>query len=337
MNKQIFLKKTNDYIQVAKEAVALNDNITSEKALLEIFQLLIQYTKLKQNYNIENPEHFEKKLYISEVYNEISATCKNIIENFEQQNYLELKTILNSELPYVLTKLANVDFIEEHTADSNTQKCFAYYENNEVGAKNLQVKLERVKNGGPFEWPNIIALNTAVASLINDSKKIVNIGAGTGIFEWVASKNSSALFVASEFDAECVNWCKQNRSRNNIVYCNDTIDALLAKYGKFDLAVSIEVIEHIKDYSKFLTSFSQLADNAIITTPNKARTENDLKAMPPKYYQHVREWTAGEFYWVLKTFYKHVSLYAMPDVYTPEIVPINILSTMTPLIAVCKK
>ena len=34
---------------------------------------------------------------------------------------------------------------------------------------------------------------------------------------------------------------------------------------------------------------------------------------PPPYYQHVREWTAGEFYWVLRLFYERVTLFAMPD------------------------
>ncbi len=59
--------------------------------------------------------------------------------------------------------------------------------------------------------------------------------------------------------------------------------------------------------------------------------------MPPRYEQHVREWTAGEFHWVLRSFYAEVRIYAMPDVYSPVTQEIGPLSTMTPLIAVCRQ
>lgn len=101
--------------------------------------------------------------------------------------------------------------------------------------------------------------------------------------------------------------------------------------------MSVDVIEHIADYAGFLAEFSQLADRAIITTPNKARHRASLAAMPPRYEQHVREWTAGEFHWVLRSFYAEVRIYAMPDVYSPVTQEIGPLSTMTPLIAVCRQ
>ena len=57
-----------------------------------------------------------------------------------------------------------------------------------------------------------------------------------------------------------------------------------------------------------------MSPKAIITTPNKDKSLEHALASPPIYYQHVREWDAGEFYWILKMFYKRVELYAMPDV-----------------------
>jgi hypothetical protein len=51
----------------------------------------------------------------------------------------------------------------------------------------------------------------------------------------------------------------------------------------------------------------------------------------------VREWTAGEFYWVLRAFYNDVTLYSMPDVYVPELCLIDIQSTKTPVIAACSE
>jgi 2-polyprenyl-3-methyl-5-hydroxy-6-metoxy-1,4-benzoquinol methylase len=211
-----------------------------------------------------------------------------------------------------------------------------YHENNEVGCRNLSEKLDRVRNNGPFEWPNMVALNQAIACFIGDSKKIVNIGSGTGTFEWFVSVDSTLKLIASEYDLECVEWCKKNRQRDNILYCSKSMNELINEYGKFDLAITVDVIEHVSNYPQFLHEFSKLADRAIITTPNKDRTYEDSICSPPSYYQHVREWDAGEFYWVLKVFYKQVKLYAMQDVYIPYVEKIGLLSTMTPLIAICQ-
>lgn len=213
-----------------------------------------------------------------------------------------------------------------------------YLENEEVGCKNLSEKLARVKEGGEFEWPNMVALNRSLQAFLNDAKKIVVIGSGTATFEWFATqnnKNSDLLFVASEFDRECVEWCKEHRSRQNIKYTSLSVLELKEKYGNFDLAILVDVIEHIDNYGSFLSSFSSLADKAVITTPNKDRSLITSLAKSPTYYQHVREWNAGEFYWVLKAFYKNVDLYAMPDVYNEGIKKIGLSSTMTPLIAYC--
>lgn len=212
-----------------------------------------------------------------------------------------------------------------------------YCENEEVGCVNLSVKKKRVEQGGPFEWPNMVALNKAIVQLIDKEESIVTIGAGTGTFElYAAERYPEKQFISSEFDMECVEWCKKNRGRKNITYTSLKINELLSKYSRFDLVVCVEVIEHVKDYPNFLNSLSSLANRAIITTPNKARDFESYTANSPKYDQHVREWTAGEFYWVLRTFYDKVSLYSMPDPYEPEVRKIGILSKMTPLIAVCE-
>lgn len=212
-----------------------------------------------------------------------------------------------------------------------------YRERKDAGPVNFSEKIEREKQGEHFEWPNMVALNQTIACFIKDARRIVNIGSGTGSFEWFASVDDSISFTASEFDTDCVAWCKQNRQRSNIYYCSKSMETLISENSKFDLAVAVDVIEHIFDYGSFLRNFSLLADRAIITTPNRDRSLATAMALEPDYYQHCREWNAGEFYWVLRTFYKKVELYAMPDVYVPKTVPIGFLSTMTPLIAVCTK
>jgi len=212
-----------------------------------------------------------------------------------------------------------------------------YRENPEVGAKNFSEKLARLERGEPFEWPNIVALNKTVARFIGTAKHIVNIGAGTGSFEDFAAVDRTLELVASELDQDCVRWCRENRQRENVTYSSMDMQELLSEYGVFDLAIAVDVIEHVEDFGGFLQAFSRLADRAIVTTPNKARSHKSLTASPPTYYQHVREWTAGEFYWVLRAFYEDVELHAMPDPYVPITQRVGLQSSMTPLIAVCRK
>jgi len=242
---------------------------------------------------------------------------------------------INGFILHALRKLFQIK--SDKIKNQECSEVIGYQENPEVGPENFSEKIAREKKGEPFEWPNMVALNNAVARFIGEAKRIVNIGAGTGTFEWFVSVDKSLQLVASEFDEECIRWCKENRQRENICYCSYDIQELKKRFGRFDLSMAVDVIEHIGDYGIFLRDFSQLADRAIITTPNKARSVEALKVSPPAYYQHVREWTAGEFYWILKIFYSRVELYSMPDVYLPDVIKIGLLSPLTPLIAVCRR
>lgn len=261
------------------------------------------------------------------------------VSNFKT-NIMSIKSFLKNKLRHRGWIPKNEVIIQQFSNLYNAKipaNGIFYKEREAVGAVNFSEKIAREKNGGQFEWPNMVALNQAIAFFIKDAKTIVNIGSGTGTFEWFASIDTSISFIASEFDKDCVDWCAKNRQRPNIEYCSKTINELLLKNQKFDLAVCVDVIEHINDYGKFLGEFSLLADRAIITTPNKDRSLSTSLATTPDYHQHCREWNTGEFYWVLRTFYKNVELFAMPDVFVPKTEKIGLMSTLTPLIAVCYK
>ncbi len=209
----------------------------------------------------------------------------------------------------------------------------AYKENPEAGSVNWAEKQARVAAGGPLEWPNIVALNMAVVTLLDSAKRIVELGGGTGCFAFEATVDPERFVVCSELDNEALNWAREHRTRPGIHY----IDRYpVPEDGPFDAVVAVDVIEHVADYRAFLKTCVNLAPKAILTTPNKNRDELSSHASPPIYRLHVREWTAGEFFWVLRAFYGSVRLYCMPDVYTPRIVPMSITDQGTPLIAVCE-
>lgn len=201
----------------------------------------------------------------------------------------------------------------------------------ELGPINLQVRDEIITECGFFEYPNMIALNWAVAALVGDAKKILEIGSGTGAFAYEAAQDPTRTVLALEYENGAREWAIQHRSLPNIQYENISLENLTQQ---FDLIVSIDVIEHIESYQKILQECARLSPRAIFSTPNRLR--NSPPRLLPEYDQHVQEWGAEGFYYTLKAYYKNVFLLSMPDYYTPLTVPIDINSKMTPLIAVCE-
>jgi 2-polyprenyl-3-methyl-5-hydroxy-6-metoxy-1,4-benzoquinol methylase len=222
-----------------------------------------------------------------------------------------------------------------------------YVERPEGGPINLEVKLERQRQGGSFESLPIVLVNRAAVGLIDDSQRsILEVGSGTGLFAWLAGADPRRTIVASEFDAPALAWATEHRSRPNIVYCNRSFEQCAPR--EFDLAVAIEVIEHLNDFGPFLRALSRVSKAAIVTTPNKHRTPFTAVARTPAFEEHVREWTSGEFLWVLRAFYARVDLFTIPDLqrqvaamqatedYKPRIAPCSDLICDESMIAVCR-
>ena len=203
---------------------------------------------------------------------------------------------------------------------------------------NIEIKLERVSQGGVFEWPDMIAENSVIGKyFIQDAKTVVDIGSGVATFENIHANNfPNVEFTASDYDIKSITWCKENRPFRNVTYVTSSIEELLSQHGKYDLAITVDVIEHLEDYKSFLDSFSKISDRAVITTPNRERWNTLEQITTPPYEYHVREFNSGELYFILKMFYKSVQLYAMPSPTADTIEPIGIYSKMTPLIAYCE-
>lgn len=208
-----------------------------------------------------------------------------------------------------------------------------YVENPEIGPGNLAEKLAQVQKGQPFEWPNIVALNRAVAAMVPSALRIVELGGGTGCFALEAAAVDDRYILSSELDTDTSRWAARNRPAPNIRY----IDRMpVPEDGPFDLVVAIEIIEHVEDFTGLLRLCARLSSRAIITTPNRCRGPKFDVPGPPPLAKHVREWTAGEFYWTLRCFYRDVRLFAMPNPYQPEVIPIRVTDTLSPLIADCR-
>jgi len=204
---------------------------------------------------------------------------------------------------------------------------------------NLATKEQNVANGLPFEDPQMVAENTVIGRFfINNVKTVVNIGCGVGTFENnIAPHRPDVTFVSSDYDSASIDYCKKNRYFQNVTYCTDSINTLCQKYSKFDLAVTVDVIEHLSNYKKFLEEFFNLSDRAVIATPNRDRWISITLVDTSPYKYHVQEFDAGELYFILKMYYRKVQIYAQKSPLSDKLIPIGVCSQRTPLIAYCER
>lgn len=203
------------------------------------------------------------------------------------------------------------------------------------------IDIEERDNEGKFEYDDMIVANQIIGNtwLTSNVKKVVNIGSGVGTFEFQnAPKHPDIQFLASEMDETSTEWAINNRPFPNVNYCKYDIDTIIKQClpkDKYDLAISVDVIEHVKDYKSFLDGFSQLADRAVISTPNRDRLSGQIDR--PRYYAHVQEFDAGELFFILKMYYSKVELYSAPDILKAKLVPVGLYSSYDKLFAYCEK
>jgi 2-polyprenyl-3-methyl-5-hydroxy-6-metoxy-1,4-benzoquinol methylase len=221
-----------------------------------------------------------------------------------------------------------------------------YLERPENGPRNIDEKLARLAVGGPFEPLDVALVNRAAVQLVGSAARILEVGSGTGLFASLAAADERRMIVASEFDPDTRAWAEANRPAFNIKYGNLSLTDVSP--DSFDVVVALEVIEHVWDFGAFLQQLAGAAPCAIVSTPNKAATALGSVAPTPAYGDHVREWTSGEYYWVLRCYYDDVRLYTIPALnhqialfqsnpdYMPEIARCGTLCTERTLIAVCK-
>jgi hypothetical protein len=201
----------------------------------------------------------------------------------------------------------------------------------------LAERLARFEAGGHFETPEERSLSHAAARFVGGAKRIVCLGPGTAVFEDFVAVDASLEILSAVPDADMLHWCRDHRAASNLEYTDLKPERIFEEYGSFDLALAIDVLDGTDDFSGFLRDRSRLSTRAVVTVSNRSRSHEALVSPRPVDSRHVREWTAGEFYWVLRGFYSAVDLYGMPDPHVPTLESVGLFSETSPLIAVCER
>ncbi|MCP4269133.1 MAG: class I SAM-dependent methyltransferase [Candidatus Brocadiaceae bacterium] len=128
------------------------------------------------------------------------------------------------------------------------------------------------------------------------SGEVLEIGCGFGYgTNLMAKLNQNGNFTAIDIDKEVIEFAKANNKRDDIKFVQMDATRLNLKNNSFDSVVTIENIEHVKDYGKYIQEIYRVLKNGgtlFLTTPNDNRFFHRIyrilgcKIKYNKYHEH---------------------------------------------------
>jgi SAM-dependent methyltransferase len=154
---------------------------------------------------------------------------------------------------------------------------------------------------------------TVAAASIEPGSRVLDVGFGEG---YGAEILATPHYVGVELDDAAV----QQARKRYPAFRFEPYDGVRLPPGPFDLVVSFQVIEHIRDPEPWLAEISRVTKRAMFTTPNRVhRLPNGGR---PWNRYHVREYTAGELRELLGSYFDAVTVHgisAPPEVEAVEL------------------
>ena len=167
----------------------------------------------------------------------------------------------------------------------------------------------------------------AFAARLSRKKRVLDAGCGTG-YGTAELARSSALAVGLDISAGAIDYARQHYARANVRFLRASCEALPLAAASFDLVVSFEVIEHLKEWRAFLLEIRRLlasGGQCVISTPNQEYyADSRGRTGPNPYHQH--EFTFEQFGEELRAIFPHVSLFHQNHVEGFVFQPVKALS-----------
>lgn len=172
-------------------------------------------------------------------------------------------------------------------------------------------------HGGMSRWayeddPKRLAFTLArykhTAKLLAGYDEVLEVGCADGFASRIVAQHVGKL-TATDLDPQSIAEAKANMSEKwPINFEVASIDQI--EPGSFDAVYALDVLEHIKDYHKFLINLAQIAPIAVIGIPS---AESQVYASELSKQGHVSCQTGQLFKRNLLMHYEHVFVFTMHD------------------------
>ena len=168
-----------------------------------------------------------------------------------------------------------------------------------------------VPNKTPYSFWQSAAERYIFASNFVKDKVVLDVACGVGFgTSYLARK--SAQIIGGDISKQAIEYASMHYKTNTGNINFHILDALNLPFSdeSFDAVVSIETIEHIKEYKRFISECSRVIKGGgvfICSTPNRKITSPLSIRAPYKF--HVHEFYEEEFRKALREQFSSVALY----------------------------
>jgi 2-polyprenyl-3-methyl-5-hydroxy-6-metoxy-1,4-benzoquinol methylase len=150
------------------------------------------------------------------------------------------------------------------------------------------------------------------AKMASKGKSILELGCSEGIGAPILSEFARD-YTGVDMDGEAIETARGNWDPEKTRFIED--DFLGKRYGRFDAAVSLDVVEHIvrkKERSFFMSLYDNLKDDgiAIVGTPNRASAAYASKA---SRLGHVNLFDGDRLIKTMQKYFRTVFIFGMND------------------------
>jgi ubiquinone/menaquinone biosynthesis C-methylase UbiE len=141
-----------------------------------------------------------------------------------------------------------------------------------------------------------------LAAQLARGKRVLDIACGSGYGSKILAEAGAEKVTAIDKSSETIAAAKQNFGHNAVLYKEGEAENIGEAGGTFDLVVSFETIEHLKNTEKYLAEILRVLKPEgifLVSTPNR-------EVFGQKNPYHLHEFTRGEFEAALKRYFKNI-------------------------------
>ena len=143
-----------------------------------------------------------------------------------------------------------------------------------------------------------------------EGKVILDVACGSGYGSKILSKRAKKV-IGVDISKESINYAKENFNSKNIEFRQGSATNLnFIKDNSIDRIISFETIEHLKEYTLFLSEIKRILKKGglfIVSTPNKKISSPHSKK--PKNPYHIIEFYKKDLEELLKNYFKLIAMY----------------------------
>ena len=148
------------------------------------------------------------------------------------------------------------------------------------------------------------AIRYLFASQFTASKTVLDAACGSGYGSAILSESGAQKVVGIDNSSEAIEYCEKNYKKENLEFKKDDCEKITLD-ASFDVVVSFETIEHLKNQDNFLAEIKRvLKDDGIfiVSTPN-------TDTYPADNPFHYKEFTESEFKLFLGKYFSNVMIF----------------------------